>query len=171
MSYTYVETATETFTITHARYIASKVGADLKRLQDFYQEPTDLRIANYETELAVLLKYDGLDNVIYGFQRNNLWTDAALQYSARGGVLAGGDDDPGRVPRRIDVSGCTFRSFLTYNTRWFQFSQSDRSAIEKELPFARGSVNEPTIEGGGIWSPDRAYSSAGRGVARSKIVR
>ena len=161
----------ETFTITNARQIASKVGADLKRLQDFYFRPGDDDIAKYEAELAVFLKHDVLDHVTYGFKRNGLWTDASLRYTASGGVLSGGNDDPGRVPRRVDVSGCSFGSYLVKNSRWYGLSQSDRTAIERDLPFQRVGAEEPTIEGGGIWVQDRTYSSAGRGVARSKIAR
>ena len=37
MSYSY--TTTETFTRTHARYIASKIAADLRKLQLYYDRP------------------------------------------------------------------------------------------------------------------------------------
>jgi len=161
----------ETFTITNARQIASKVGADLKRLQDFYICPIDADIAMYESELAVMLKHDVLSHVTYGFKRNSLWTDASLRYTASGGVLTSGNDDPGRVPRRVDVSGSSFGSYLVKNGRWSGLSQNERSSIERELPFQRVGAEEPTIEGGGIWVQDRTYSSAGRGVARSKIAR
>jgi len=161
----------ETFTITNARQIASKVGADLKRLQDFYFRPSDADIANYETELAVLLRHDVLGHVIYGFKRNGLWTDASLRYTASGGILTGGSDDPGRVPRRVDVSGCSFGSYLVKNSRWSGLSQSQRAAIECDLPFQREGAEEPAIENGGFWVQDRTYSSAGRGVARSKIAK
>jgi hypothetical protein len=161
----------ETFTITNARQIASKVGADLKRLQDFYFRPADDDIAKYEAELAVFLKHDVLDHVTYGFKRNGLWTDASLRYTSAGGVLVGTNDDPGRVPRRADVSGCTFGSYLVKNSRWDGLSQSERVAIERDLPFQRVGAEEPSIEGGGVWVQDRMYSNAGRGVARSKIAR
>lgn len=161
----------ETFTISNARQIASKVGADLKRLQDFYFRPSDDAIASYEAELAVLLKHDVLSHVTYGFKRNGLWTDASLRYTASNGVLSGGNDDPGRVPRRVDVSGCSFYSYLVKNNRWDSLSSGDRASIERDLPFQRGTADEPAIEGGGRWVQDRTYSSAGRGVARSKIAR
>lgn len=161
----------ETFTITNARHIASKVGADLKRFQDFYLRPSDADIANYEAELAVLLKHDVLSQITYGFRRNGLWTDASLRYTASGGILTGVGDDPGRVPRRVEVSGCGFGSYLVKNSRWYGLSSIERASIERDLPIPRVDTEEPTIEGGGIWVQDRTYSSAGRGVARSKIAR
>jgi Bacterial HORMA domain family 1 len=86
-------------------------------------------------------------------------------------VLSGGNDDPGRVPRRVDVSGCSFGSYLVKSSRWSGLSESDRAAIERDLPLQRVGAEEPSIEGGGIWVQDRTYSSAGRGVASSKIAR
>ena len=39
----------------------------------------------YEEELTILLKYDAVDEVVYGFKRNDLWTMAvgALRGSSR----------------------------------------------------------------------------------------
>ena len=36
MSYSFTATETKTFTLTHARHLAAKVTADLKRLQRLY---------------------------------------------------------------------------------------------------------------------------------------
>ena len=47
MSTSYSVSASETFSLTHARKIASKVATDLKRLQRLYArpyDPTDQRI-------------------------------------------------------------------------------------------------------------------------------
>lgn len=171
MSYTFVETSTTTFTITHARQISSKIGADLKRLQDFYFAPSDQDIGDYETEAAVLLKHDVLDHVTYGFRRNGQWTLATLRYEAKAGAMLGAGDDPGRIPRGVDVSGASFHSFLSYNSRWFSLSDAERRAIKNEHPVSRGTGDAPQIEGGGVWASDRNYVAAGRGVARSKITR
>ena len=87
----YTTTETNSFTMTHARYIASKVATDLKRFQRFYSSPSDDWIDRYEGELAGLLKHDLVDNVVYGFQRNSLWTPASVRYRAiPGGSLLGG---------------------------------------------------------------------------------
>src|SRR5260364_404886 len=45
-TFTYSESTT--FTVTHARHIAAKVSADLKRMQRFYGCPSDGEIANYD---------------------------------------------------------------------------------------------------------------------------
>ncbi len=52
----FTSTESTTFTVTHARHMAAKVAADLKRMQRFYERPTDDRLANIETEVIELLK-------------------------------------------------------------------------------------------------------------------
>ena len=42
-----------TFTVTHAKELAVKVATDLKRMQRFYNEPSDNLIADYELEITI----------------------------------------------------------------------------------------------------------------------
>ncbi len=44
MSYSYTTVETKTFTLTHAKHLAAKVAADLKRLQRLYGNISDERI-------------------------------------------------------------------------------------------------------------------------------
>jgi hypothetical protein len=83
----YSVTASETFTLAHARHIASKVPTDLLRFQRFYNSPSDDWIDKYEAELVVLLKHDAVSYVVYGFQRNGKWTEAAARYTAAPGAI------------------------------------------------------------------------------------
>ena len=52
MSYSFTTTETNAFTITHANYLASKVAADLKRMQRFYGSPSNAMIEKYKKEIA-----------------------------------------------------------------------------------------------------------------------
>ena len=67
---TYTTSTTASFTMTHAKYLSSKVAADLKRMQRFYGSPSDAWIADYEAELASLLKHGYLASVTYGYKRD-----------------------------------------------------------------------------------------------------
>ena len=49
--YSYTISETTTFTQTHAKHMAAKFAADLKRMQRFYDQPSDMAIANYEEEV------------------------------------------------------------------------------------------------------------------------
>lgn len=161
-------TTTDTFTITHARHIASKVATDLLRFQRFYKSPNNHWINLYEEELTILLKYDAVDTVIYGFKRNGLWTMASARYVALPGGSIRTDDDPGKIRPGFDVRSASFSSFLAYSSRWWDLSETARAQIKRELPFQRGIGSSSGLEAG-HWAQDRNYSAGGRGLGRSTV--
>lgn len=164
----YSLTTTQTSSITDAKYLASKVATDLARFKRFYGSPSDKEISDYETELTVLLKNDAVDNVVYGFKRNGLWTLASVRYVAFPGGVLQVDDDPGRIRANLDVTGASFGSFLTYSSKWQGCSTEDRARIRSQLPFDRTTGNSPNLELG-QWVQDKNYSSGGLGLGRSTV--
>lgn len=161
-------TRTMTFTVTHARYLASKVETDLKRVQRFYGSPTDDRIANYIQELVELLKGGYLAKVTYGFRRNGEWIEPTLIYTAfdlQFGSSA--DDDPGRVRASADISAGTFGSYLEHSSAWDALTATEQAAIKRTLPFQRGDADAPRINGYTV--DDRTYSSGGRSLSRASV--
>lgn len=168
LSYTYSDTESQTFTVTHARHMAAKVAADLKRMQRLYDRPSDTEIAEYETEVVDLLKAGYLGVVTYGFWRNDDWIEPTLRYTAR--ELAGAsanDDDPGKVRPWADVAGAKFYSYLTYSPAWAALTQAQRDAFKQSLPFQRGGAPEPGING--YLEEDRTYSAGGRALGRASV--
>ena len=111
-SYTVSQTAT--FTLTHAKHMAAKIATDLKRMQRFYKYPSDTSIANYEAEAIELLKAGYLDTLTIGFQRDDMWIEPTLRYTARDLLGASSDDnDPGRIKPGADVVGAyLYRSYI-----------------------------------------------------------
>lgn len=170
MSYSYSYSETETFTITHARQMASKVATDLYRFNRFYGEPTPDRIDSYEEELVQLLKFGYLDKVTYGFQRDDKWTEAALQYRANelGGVFT--DDDPGKIKPGIDITRARFCSFLSYSNKWYSLSTDEKTQFKQSLSLKRSESDEPLLENG-YWAEDRTYSAGGRALNRNTVRR
>jgi hypothetical protein len=168
---TYTYTATETFTVTHARYIAAKVAADLSRFRRFYNAPNEQLIKHFEAEIIEFLKEDYLDNVTYGFKRNGAdrWVEALRYHAITGGVLIG-DDDPGKIKPGIDISNTHFSSYLVKNNRWNSLTQLQKEAFDLRLPFSRVGAAEPQLEVG-AWSLGHTYSASGRGIGRSTIIR
>ncbi len=168
MSYSNTITDVITFTLTHARHLGAKVATDLKRLQRFYGEPGDSRIARYEAEITELLKAGYLGTVTYGYKRDGKFIVPTLKYTAQDlqGSSAS-DDDPGRVRPGADVSNATFGSFLTYSSAWDRLSSSEKTAFEKQLPFSRTNSDEPGVSG--YLADDRVYSSGGRALNRQSL--
>jgi hypothetical protein len=167
MSYSYTESATVSFTLTHARHLASKVATDLKRIQRFYGSPSDEWIAAFEAEIIQYLKAGYLREVTYGFRRGGQWIEPTLRYSAQElgeGTL---DDDPGRVRPNANVSGAAFHSYLTQNAAWNGLSSEQQATFKGTLPFQRGGAPEPTVNG--YLQSDRTYSAGGRSLTRSSV--
>src|SRR6266581_7444779 len=90
-------TYTATFTETQARYLASKVAADLRQLSFFYGRPREHEIDAYVQELAILLPGGYLDSIDYGFIINGGWV-TALRYEVNSDGTLTTDDRAGRVP-------------------------------------------------------------------------
>lgn len=157
-----------TFTATHAKHMAAKVSADLKRMQRLYGSPNDADIEAYETEIIEFLKAGHLGTVTYGYRRDSDWIEPTLRYTARD--LAGGsanDDDPGRVRPGANITGATFYSYLTYSAAWDALSESEKDNFRQKLPFRRNGASEPGING--YLSDDRTYSSGGRALNRASV--
>lgn len=168
MSYSLSYTESSTFTVTHARHMAAKVAADLKRMQRFYGSPSDERIAQFEAEATELIRAGYLGTVTYGFQRGGDWIEPTLRYTARDlfGTSAS-DDDPDRIRPNANVSGATFRSYLAYSAAWYELSQVERDAFDAKLPISRNGAAEPGISG--LLSSDRTYSSGGKALDRACV--
>lgn len=168
MSSSYTITETTTFTITHAKHMASKISTDLKRMQRFYNYPDDNAIAAYEEEAIELLKYGYFGTLTVGFKRDNNWIEPTLRYTARD--LAGADandDDPGKVKPGANITGASFYNYLTYSSAWNALSSADQDAFKKRMPFYRSGAAEPTING--YLVDDRIYSSGGRALNRASV--
>jgi len=112
MSYSYTYSDTKTFTITHAKHLAAKVATDLKRMQRFYDAPSDTAIKEYEEEIKLFLKEGFLDTVTYGFKRNEQWIEPTLKFTARD-FEYDSSDDPGKILPNADIDGASFYSYLT----------------------------------------------------------
>jgi len=157
-----------TFTVTHARHLASKVSADLKRMQRFYRQPSDFNIAQYEEELIELLKAGYLGTLTIGYKKDGKWTEPTLRYTAQDlGDMQLADDDPGKIRPGADINGASLYSYLTHSAKWHALSSSEQDAFNKRLPFPRGGADEPGVAG--YLQSDRTYSSGGRALNRSSV--
>ncbi len=168
MSYSYTTTDSKTFTISHARHLAAKVTADLKRLQRFYGHVTDQRISEFEGEVIELLRQGYLETVIYGFQRDEKWIEPTLRYTATELANARDDDDPGTIRPGVDISGAQFHSFLTYSEAWYALTPNQRLSIKQSLPLQRVSGSESLVSNG-YFAEDKNYSSGGRSLGRASV--
>jgi hypothetical protein len=169
MTSSMTRSASDAFTLTHARYVGAKIGADLRLLTNLYGKPVLDDIDAYVEETAVLLRDCYLDTVDFGF-----WQQAAgawklrLRYTATlGGHLV--DDRPGNFPATVAVAGLPFYSFLKYSTTFLLLPGGRQNEITEALPVNRTTGAEPTASSG-TFTSGHGYSRNGAGVSRGVYV-
>lgn len=160
---TYSFTTSTTFTRTSAQYLASKVIADLRRMNSYYGKPTSTEILDYYTEVVELLVPGYLANVEYGFNRDRKRI-VSLYYEVRtDGSLT--DGRSGGVYARADITGASWFSFLEYSPKWLNIPRSVRENFKSRLPIQRTEGQGPQ-DGNGYWVTDRSYFTDGVGAQR-----
>lgn len=158
-------TVSESFTLTHAKYLASKVTSDMWRCQQLYGRPAADEINNYGTELAILLRDGYVDSYEFGFQIDDERV-LSWRYQVDTSGLNGGDDRPGKIMSGVELVGASFFNRLVYSSAWLRLSQEERNRIKADLPIQRVSKDGPK-DGKGYWQQDLRYSSNGTSLPRS----
>jgi hypothetical protein len=162
-------TQTRTWTVTNARYVTSKIAADLDLMRTHYGWPTPASATKYAEEAALLLAKRYLGSVEYGAKVNGAVV-FALKYTARSDGTLAIDDRPGKVPANLDLRGAEFYSWLTFSDEWLSLGAIEKALFESGLPFQRSTGMEPA-KVYGSWSGQRNYSSNGEGVERQTFSR
>lgn len=156
---------TETFTRTEARYLASKVTADLYQCSRLYGSPASENIPDYESELVEYLVKGYLSRYEFGFKKDNRRV-VSWQYEVKDGDLVGGSDDhPGGVYARADVTAASYYNHIIYSTKWSSLTPSEQGAFKETVPISRVDATLPT-DGDGYWTTDKTYTRGGVAVAR-----
>lgn len=156
-------TASSTFSITDAKYIASKLGADLRNLYARYGRPSPGDIDDYALETALYLKAGYLNTVDFGFKDGDRWI-LRLRYTAvAGGQLR--DEAPGGLPSASTVRDYPFYSYLRHNSTFDALSPEQQQAFKRTLPIQRTGAAEPSL-GGGSYGNSSQFSRNGVGLSR-----
>ena len=157
------QTDTKTHTVVYARHVASKVAADLKRLQRLFgkNQPTDDSIDKFEREATILLYHGCLGEISYGFIKEDGSWLYALKYQNVNNQLRE-DDGPKEIGSQ-DIDETNFRSFLIYSDHWQDLSEEQRNQIEQSLPIQDYRQSRPMET---IGSPTANNVSGNIGVQR-----
>jgi hypothetical protein len=167
MTSTFSTSTSTSFTITDARYVCSKLGADLGYLNAVYGRPSLTRIDDYVEETAQLLKNGYLDTVDYGFKDGDIWKLRLRYRATTGGQLL--DVNPGGIRKTIDAAGLSFYSYLRLTSSWYALAKAQQDAFEQTLPFQRGGADEPKL-GLGSTTTGHGYGRNGTGVTRDLFI-
>jgi hypothetical protein len=157
-------TVSDSFTLTHSKYLASKVTTDMRRCQQNYGKPCDSHINDYGTELALLLRDGYVAEYEFGFARGDQRL-LCWRYAVNGSTLSTADDRPGRIVSGVSLQDAPWFNFLTYSSAWFALPQADRDRIRKDLPIQR-VTGDGMRDGPGCWVGDLTYSAGGTSLGR-----
>jgi hypothetical protein len=167
----YSTTRTATFNITSARYLASKIAADLRTMNRFYGHPALADIDNYAEEAALLLRDGYLDRVDYGLRRRLAgeweWVLRLRYVVTPAGSLQ--DGNPGGVPATATTAGASFYSYLVKSASYHQLTTEARITVDRALPVSRTGAEETGTAAGTV-NGNRTYSRDGTAVTRSAFV-
>src|SRR5271165_1200178 len=114
-------TRSSSFTITHARYLASKVAADMHLCAHYYGNPCEAWIRSYAEELAQYLNAGYLEEYEFGYKKNGVRV-VTWRYKVDVNGSISTDDRPGKIAAYVDISGATFFNYLTQNATFFALS-------------------------------------------------
>jgi hypothetical protein len=167
LSVSYSYTASTAFTIAHAREIASRVAADLNLCASYYGSPGRASIADYLEELALMIKGGYVTAYEFGFKRNDQRV-VCWRYTV-GATGALESDRPGKVQAWVDTTGATHYNFMSYTSKWFDLSETERSKFKATLPIQRGTGTLPS-DGLGYWVSDKTYASGGFAATRQSFI-
>lgn len=162
MSYSF--TTTSSFTRTHAKHLAAKVIADLYQCYVLYDRPSVSDISDYETELIEMLANEYVASYEFGFKKDGkrvlTWR---YTVGADGGLH--GDSDAGGVYAKATVASASFYNYMSYSDKWWELTDSQRSAFKSSLPVQRTNGSLPD-DGDGYWQTDHGYNAGGVRVER-----
>jgi len=165
MTNTTTQSRSDTFTLVHAKYLASKVTTDMTRCHQLYGFPSTLEaIDRYGTELALMLKAGYVSKYEFGFKKDEKRVLSWL-YEVKGSSLEGGDQRPGGIVSGVSIADAKTFNFMTYSAAYSAETSEKMEAFKKTLPFIRSSGSSPT-DGSGYWVEEKAYSAAGTLVTR-----
>ena len=134
---TFTVTKTDTFTIIHARYLASKAAADMHLCAQYYGKPSEERIREYAEELAQYLNAGYLAEYEFGYKKDSKRV-VCWRYKVDSNGLLTTDDRPGKVVPYVDVMGAIFFNFLTQNSRFFELSSAEQARFQGRTSVCKG---------------------------------
>ena len=173
MSYSVTLTNSEShnFTIADAKYLASRIAADLTQIRLYYGHATsyltDQKIQDLAVEAAVLLKFGLLSSVKYGFRKADEWKFYVSYRVNQLGQLEASNDAPGDIDPSAQVEGTSWYSHLVPR-RNFDMTVEEEAAIRRDLPIQRQDGTEPSTRNGTL-SNDKSYYRNGVSMDRQQF--
>ena len=165
---TFTSSSTATFTVTHARHLASKVTADMNVCRRYYGKPAQTVVDEYNEELTELLRFGYIDQYEFGFKKDGRRVLSWRYCVDSSGSLAG-DDRAGKLLPSADIAGCDYFNTIWRSADWWALTDEERNKFDGTVPVTR-SPAATLIDGSGYWTgTEKSYYAGGTGVTRSSF--
>lgn len=114
-----------------------------------------------------MIKAGYVDSYEFGFKKDEQRVVCWRYTVGPSGVLE--SDRPGKVQSWVDVSGASYYNFMSYSSKWFGLTDSERSSFKSTLPIQRSSGSLPS-DGLGYWVTDKTYAAGGFAASRKTFI-
>lgn len=166
----YSTSATETFTATNAKHLASRVASDLYQCSRLYGSPSEMSIPDLQEELAVMLTGGYVSTYEFGFKRVGKRVLTWYYTVDPSGNLVGGNDDrSGGIYAHADISNAEYFNFMSYSQKWFDLNSDAKSRVKVQHKINRVTGEAPTDGATGAWRIERTYTSGGVRIDRKSF--
>lgn len=166
----YSNSATQTFSATNAKHLASRVASDLYQCSRMYGMPSETSIPDLQADLAVMLTGGYVATYEFGFKRDGkrvlTWYYAV---DSSGNLVGGNDDRSGGIYAHADVSDAEYFNFMTYSQKWTDLNSDGRTRVKSQHNINRGTGEAPSDGTIGNWYTERTYTSGGVRIDRKSF--
>jgi len=164
---TYSYTATESFTLAHAKKLAAKVIADMHQCRRLYGRPSESSIEAYQTELVVLLAGEYVSKYEFGFKTDADQRIVSWRYTVGpAGDLEGGRS--GGLYATADIDDARMFNYLWQSDKWNDLLPSEQAKVNAKHTIER-VAGDPPSDGSGRWVRDRRYVAGGVAIEREEF--
>ncbi|MCK4588195.1 hypothetical protein KAT60_00070 [Candidatus Woesebacteria bacterium] len=164
-------TRTQTVTHTDVRHVLWKVKSDMFQLRIFHNCFTRESEGEMASDLFQWVYRGYAERIKFTFfdpQSSEVLHEINYRI-IRGGVV-GSDNEAGSIPF-LDVSGATFKVFVTTNEAWRSLTDVEKQRFYNSLNLQWGSSNLRLTYSGGSWSRDKSYARNSIAAKRSIYSR
>src|SRR5260370_1202626 len=148
---TSTRTATATSTVTKIVYVTRKVQADFLAILETYGYFPEDYAQHLIHDVRVFLDEEVIDHIRFVWTRpSSAYVLEELNYTVVVGVVELADDHSGGIQYQAALAHASFHVRVTYNTRWKDLAENEKSSIHEGLDLNWGSAGQLDYSGGKI---------------------
>jgi hypothetical protein len=166
---TSTRTTTATSTVPKIVYVTRKVQADFLAILETYGYFPEDYAQRLIHDVRMFLDEEVIDHIRFVWTRtSSIYVLEELNYTVVAGGVELADDHSGGIRYQAALAKASFGVRVTYNTRWKDLAEDEKSSIRESLDLNWGPAGQLDYSGG-KWTTDRTYSRDGYGLVRQRF--